>query len=292
VHLHRGVLCRFYAGVVSTSVVWPASSYDHRRQVVICYNHRSRRSVSDGVHSSNMMQMSFDNLLWGGFCLASVFFALATFAALVLAVFSRRGESRKRRLRIGISSALLFIAAVAASFSAYHFLLLPTVVAIIHPDYKPPFEWERETLAILAPCFAIASVVPIIWARWRRSANWTKVLLASLSCMLLFLAATAANYVVFYRVQIPACDHYVMIEKSGKWLTHVGDPSPDVTVTMLDGSQVRLSELRGKLILLNFFATWLPPAVTILGFEPAPPTIGRSKSATITLPAAWGVDYG
>ena len=256
--------------------------------------------------------MSFDNLLWGGFCLASVFFALATVAALVLAVFSRRGESRQRRLRIAISSALLFIAAVAASFSAYHFLLLPTAMAIIHPDYSPPFGWERETLAILAPCFAVASVVPIIWARSRRSANWTKVFLASLSCMLLFVAATAANYAVFYRVQIPACDHYVMIEKSGKWLTHVGDPAPDVTVTMLDGSQVRLSELRGKLILINFFATWCGPCnnelphleeiwkerefdpnfrMLVIGREETPDTVAQFKAQNgFTFPMAADTD--
>jgi peroxiredoxin len=33
----------------------------------------------------------------------------------------------------------------------------------------------------------------------------------------------------------------------------------DFTVTMVDGSSFRLSEHRGKTVLLNFWATWCPP---------------------------------
>ena len=35
--------------------------------------------------------------------------------------------------------------------------------------------------------------------------------------------------------------------------------APDFTVEMIDGSKVALSELRGKVVLLNFWATWCPP---------------------------------
>ena len=35
--------------------------------------------------------------------------------------------------------------------------------------------------------------------------------------------------------------------------------APDFTVEMIDGSKVTLSELRGKVVLLNFWATWCPP---------------------------------
>jgi peroxiredoxin len=35
--------------------------------------------------------------------------------------------------------------------------------------------------------------------------------------------------------------------------------APDFVLRTVDGGQVRLSELRGKVILLNFWATWCPP---------------------------------
>jgi peroxiredoxin len=49
-----------------------------------------------------------------------------------------------------------------------------------------------------------------------------------------------------------------MIENR-EWQTHVGDPAPDISVVMLDGSKKRLSDFRGELVLLNFFATWCGP---------------------------------
>ena len=42
-------------------------------------------------------------------------------------------------------------------------------------------------------------------------------------------------------------------------LIHAGDVAPDFTVEMLDGSRITLSELRGKVVLVNFWATWCPP---------------------------------
>ncbi|KMY29211.1 thiol-disulfide oxidoreductase [Lysinibacillus xylanilyticus] len=38
-----------------------------------------------------------------------------------------------------------------------------------------------------------------------------------------------------------------------------GDTPPDFTLTSLDGKDVTLSELRGKKVVLNFWATWCPP---------------------------------
>jgi thiol-disulfide isomerase/thioredoxin len=36
-------------------------------------------------------------------------------------------------------------------------------------------------------------------------------------------------------------------------------PAPDFTAARLDGSPVRLGDLRGKVVFLNFWATWCPP---------------------------------
>ncbi len=38
-----------------------------------------------------------------------------------------------------------------------------------------------------------------------------------------------------------------------------GSPAPDFQVTMLDGTTLKLSDLRGKPVWLTFWATWCPP---------------------------------
>ncbi len=39
----------------------------------------------------------------------------------------------------------------------------------------------------------------------------------------------------------------------------VNQPAPDFTLTDMQGNQVTLSQLRGNVVLLNFWATWCPP---------------------------------
>jgi cytochrome c biogenesis protein CcmG/thiol:disulfide interchange protein DsbE len=39
----------------------------------------------------------------------------------------------------------------------------------------------------------------------------------------------------------------------------VGKRAPDFELTLFDGSQVRLSDFRGKALFLNFWASWCPP---------------------------------
>ncbi len=42
-------------------------------------------------------------------------------------------------------------------------------------------------------------------------------------------------------------------------IAKVDTQAPDFTVEMFDGSKVTLSALRGKVVLVNFWATWCPP---------------------------------
>ena len=42
-------------------------------------------------------------------------------------------------------------------------------------------------------------------------------------------------------------------------LVKPGDMVPDFTVRMVDGSSVEMKSLRGKVVLVNFWATWCPP---------------------------------
>ena len=42
-------------------------------------------------------------------------------------------------------------------------------------------------------------------------------------------------------------------------LINKGDKASDFTVEMVDGSKVQLSKLKGKVVVVNFWATWCPP---------------------------------
>ncbi len=42
-------------------------------------------------------------------------------------------------------------------------------------------------------------------------------------------------------------------------LVKVGGKAPDFTVEMVDGKKITLSELKGKVVVVNFWATWCPP---------------------------------
>lgn len=47
--------------------------------------------------------------------------------------------------------------------------------------------------------------------------------------------------------------------QSGETLVKVGQQAPEFSVNMFDGSVVSLKDLKGKVVLLNFWATWCPP---------------------------------
>jgi peroxiredoxin len=70
----------------------------------------------------------------------------------------------------------------------------------------------------------------------------------------LVVVALVAAGMLFFGVQ--------MAHRSGPSLplgtTH-GAPAPDFTLESLEGNNLRLSDLRGKAVLLNFWATWCGP---------------------------------
>lgn len=61
---------------------------------------------------------------------------------------------------------------------------------------------------------------------------------------------------------LPGCGNRNAGQRAGEdttALVRVGDKAPDFTVEMFDGTEISLEALRGKVVLLNFWATWCPP---------------------------------
>jgi thiol-disulfide isomerase/thioredoxin len=48
-------------------------------------------------------------------------------------------------------------------------------------------------------------------------------------------------------------------QKSGKVGLEIGDTAPDIVATGIDGKEIKLSSLKGKIVLIDFWASWCMP---------------------------------
>lgn len=84
---------------------------------------------------------------------------------------------------------------------------------------------------------------------------------ASLVVMLLILVALVVAIIMWPTEASAEANRANVVQDdiAQTTLINEGDKAPDFTVEMLDGSKIKLSSLRGKVVLINFWATWCPP---------------------------------
>lgn len=98
------------------------------------------------------------------------------------------------------------------------------ILAVIHLAAKLPF----RTMAILGLVFSAVGTV------------------------------SAAGFTTFYAVSIRNVVSEIQTDNES-WQEYIGTAAPDITVTDLDGNKISLSGLKGKRVILDFWATWCPP---------------------------------
>lgn len=54
---------------------------------------------------------------------------------------------------------------------------------------------------------------------------------------------------------------YIIRNQQSPITTRVGLPAPDIELTDYNKNELKLSELRGSVVFVNFWATWCPPCV-------------------------------
>jgi len=52
---------------------------------------------------------------------------------------------------------------------------------------------------------------------------------------------------------------FLGLRNAGRGPIRIGEPAPDFTLTTFEGEQIHLADLRGKVVVINFWASWCKP---------------------------------
>ncbi|WP_233523015.1 redoxin domain-containing protein [Peribacillus saganii] len=138
-------------------------------------------------------------------------------------------------------------------YSNQFFLLVLLLQILISSIFKQATSVESFTFISLAACLLILS--------YKGGLTEMKKNIVTIAVLVIAVAIILVN-LSKPKITVRENDHSRLTNKETQITTSSVDqgvPAPDFELTLLDGETVKLSDYKGKTVILNFWATWCPP---------------------------------
>jgi peroxiredoxin len=186
--------------------------------------------------------------------IAGIAAIVATIGWCIYAIFPRNKGRRRRVLLRALKSFLVFALFYGTQCSVLIWFVNQQLTPLLIVLFALP------VVVMLAGL--IASIAFGVHAILRRTGKERRqVVLKALLGVLVFGVGVAPHTAaMLLPLLISAEDHANEDHTNHEGtLTHIGEPAPDFELTTIDGTPFRTVDLRGRVIVLNFFATWCGP---------------------------------